>query len=223
MADARDFKQVTVWAADATAVSGTPPAPAQGTAYRDTANTLAAGFGFLTKNPSELANQALWLLSKSLDQIQTHGTLGWNSTTAYTLSALAFGSNNVTYMSQQANNTNHDPVTDDGTWWVAVRDVPLDVSKVENGWASIGSGIQIRWGKIYANGTRYQHNAQYTQAFGKAFTNACLTVIMCQHTPTTAEITEHGIPTPISWNASGVTWWPQNDDVLGATYIAIGW
>lgn len=48
------------------------------------------------------------------------GATAWDSGTTYALNDPVIGSNQATYRSAQNTNLNHNPVTDDGTWWTRV-------------------------------------------------------------------------------------------------------
>ena len=121
MSEARTDKLQGIWAEDATVVSSTPPAPVTGTAYRNTSSDATVGHKFNTKSASEISNQFLYTVSKLLDQIQVHGTLGWNATTTYPVGSIAFGSDNLLYVCI-LEALNKDPTTE-ATYWVK-----LDIS-----------------------------------------------------------------------------------------------
>lgn len=116
MSEARTDKLQGIWAEDATVVSSTPPTPATGTAYRNTSSDATVGHKFNTKSASEISNQFLYTVSKLLDQIQVHGTLGWNATTTYPVGSIAFGSDNQVYICI-LEALNKDP-TSETTYWV---------------------------------------------------------------------------------------------------------
>lgn len=116
MSEARTDKLQGIWAEDATVVSSTPPMPVTGTAYRNTSADATVGYQFLTKSASEISNQFLYTVSKLLDQIQVHGTLGWNATTPYIIGAMVFGSDNQLYICKE-DALNKDP-TSETTYWV---------------------------------------------------------------------------------------------------------
>lgn len=116
MSEARTDKLQGIWAEDATVVSSTPPSPVTGTAYRNTSADATIGYKFLTKSASEISNQFLYTVSKLLDQIQSHGTLGWNATTTYPVGSITFGSDNQLYVCI-LEALNKDPTTE-ATYWV---------------------------------------------------------------------------------------------------------
>jgi len=121
MSEARTDKLQGIWAEDATVVSSTPPTPATGTAYRNTSSDATVGHQFNTKSASEISNQFLYTVSKLLDQIQDHGTLGWNATTPYPAGSIAFGSDNQVYICI-LEALNKDPTTETMYW------VKLDIA-----------------------------------------------------------------------------------------------
>jgi len=223
MSEVRDFKLDTTWADNATPSVGSPATPVQGTAYRDTTADFSDGWQFMTKAPTDVSNQLLYVVSKAIRQIQLYGTLGWNSLTTYPSDAMCWGSDGKIYLSSQDANTNHDPSTDEGTWWIALSSFASSgVLKAANGYENRVNGLQERWGVIYNGGTRYTHNTKYTQNFVQPFSNACFQVQLTQYTPMTNIVSEHSIPTLIYSTVNGFTWWPQNDDCMGVVYRAIG-
>ena len=64
----------------------------------------------------EVFNQLFRELSALGEEINTRGLLDWDDGVAYVHPALVRGSDNHVYSSAQGG-TNHDPVTDDGTYW----------------------------------------------------------------------------------------------------------
>lgn len=116
MSEVRADKLQGVWADDATVVASTPASPTTGVAYRNTASDSTVGFQFNTKSPSEVANQWLWTASKILEQLQTLGTLGWNSTTTYPVGAIAMASDGAIYQGILTGNTGKEPTTETTFW-----------------------------------------------------------------------------------------------------------
>lgn len=160
MADARDFNLSSdnVWALDATAAAGAPVAPAQGTAYRDTTADFSAGFQYLSKSPSEVANEFLNLASKNILQLQTNGTLGWMGATTYPQGAICHGSNNLTYVSLQNGNVGQDPTTAT-SWWQVIYNSggPYSNSRDYAGNTITIFGITLKWGytaNLTSSGTK---------------------------------------------------------------------
>ena len=64
----------------------------------------------------------------------------WASGTTYALYAVAIGSDGRAYRSLQAGNLNHNPVTDTGTWWIALNPDPNFAAVL-----IFGSGIYPDW------------------------------------------------------------------------------
>jgi hypothetical protein len=115
MSEVRADKLQGLWADDATVVAVTPVSPSTGTAYRNTASDATVGFQFLTKSPSEVANQWMYTASKLLAQLETMGTLGWNTLTTYQVGAIAMASDGAIYQCIQTA-LNKDPTTQSSYW-----------------------------------------------------------------------------------------------------------
>lgn len=113
MSEVRADKLQGVWAN--TAETTIPGSPTTGTAYRNTAYDVTGGFEFNTKSPSEAINQWLYTASKIIADLELKGTLGWNSTTAYLIGAIAMGSDAAIYQCIQ-NATGKDPTTETSYW-----------------------------------------------------------------------------------------------------------
>lgn len=74
--------------------------------------------GFVAQIPKH-EHQNFWQL-RADDQMQysqRHGIDSWDALIIFLDDAIVMGSDAVLYQSQQATNTNHQPVGDDGTWW----------------------------------------------------------------------------------------------------------
>jgi hypothetical protein len=172
MADARTFNQNTIWAESATTTI--PATPTQGVAYRNTDDSAHDdGYKYLSKAPSDLTNQVLFNLTSALTQLQVHGTLGWNSATAYVAGSICYGSDNNPYVAIQSS-TNKDPISED-TYWTLM---PPAASTPTSTFETVIQGIYVKWGKISQTGMG--QNIPYTKTFAElgltAFPNACLHV-----------------------------------------------
>ena len=173
MADARDFNLASdnVWAQDATAAAGAPATPAQGTAYRNTTADFSAGFQYLSKSPSEVANEFLNLASKNILQLQTNGTLGWMAATTYPQGAICHGSNNLTYVSLQNANVGQDPTTQT-SWWQVIYNSGGPYSNAAEWTTNTITifGITLKWGytaNLAGSGTK-------AVTFGTPFSTYCM-------------------------------------------------
>lgn len=172
MSEVRTFNQNTVWASNAKTTI--PATPTQGVAYRNTDDsTHDDGYKYLSKAPSDLTNQVLFNLTSALTQLQIHGTLGWNASTAYLAGSICYGSDNKPYVASQAS-TKKDPVSQP-TYWTLMP--PAAVTPAET-FETIIQGIYVKWGKISQSGK--SQNVAYTQTLTglslTAFPNACLHV-----------------------------------------------
>ncbi len=172
MAEARTFNQNTIWANNATTTI--PATPTQGVAYRNTDDTAHDdGYKYLTKAPSDYSNQVLFNLTSALTQLQVHGTLGWNASTAYVIGSICYGSDNNPYVAIQAS-TNKDPVSE-ATYWTLMP--PASVTPTST-FETVIQGIYVKWGKLSQTGKN--QNIAYTQTLSglslTAFPNACLHV-----------------------------------------------
>lgn len=157
MSEVRTFNQNTVWASNATTTI--PATPTQGVAYRNTDDSAHDdGYKYLSKAPSDLTNQVLFNLTSALTQLQVHGTLGWNASTAYLAGSICYGSDNKPYVASQAS-TNKDPVSQP-TYWTLMP--PAAVTPAET-FETIIQGIYVKWGKLSQTGT--QQNFTYEVNF----------------------------------------------------------
>jgi hypothetical protein len=76
-------------------------------------------------------------------RLETDSTAAWDSGTTYGLDAYVIGSDGFKYQSEQAANTNHDPTTDDGTWWDLSTE--LDPSPLCQDAEGTPSGMDLRY------------------------------------------------------------------------------
>lgn len=113
MSEVRADKLQGIWALDAETTI--PVSPTTGTAYRNTTFDVTEGFKFNTKSPSEAVNQWLYTASKVIDQLQTLGTLGYNSTTTYPSGAITMASDGAIYQCILAA-LGKDPTTETSYW-----------------------------------------------------------------------------------------------------------
>ncbi|MEE9382835.1 MAG: hypothetical protein V3V08_05415 [Nannocystaceae bacterium] len=78
-----------------------------------------------------------WILNRADEAIQNAQETGvepWHALVIFQDHALTVGTDGIVYKSQQATNTNHNPVGDDGTWWrplVATSDIGGSVYGLE--------------------------------------------------------------------------------------------
>lgn len=64
-------------------------------------------------------------VEEQLQYVQRSGVEAWSTLVIYLDDALVMGSDGVLYQSQQATNTAHTPIGDDGTWWIVYGRLPL--------------------------------------------------------------------------------------------------
>lgn len=65
----------------------------------------------------------------------------WQAAITYSNSDLAVGSDSQVYISQQTGNLNHDPITDDGTWWKLLRTWVLESLTAGAGLTKTGNSV----------------------------------------------------------------------------------
>ena len=218
MADARDFNLASdnVWALDATAAAGAPATPAQGTAYRNTTADFSAGFQYLSKSPSEVANEFLNLASKNILQLQTNGTLGWMAATTYPQGAICHGSNNLTYVSLQNANVGQDPTTQT-SWWQVIYNSGGPYSNAAEWTTNTITifGITLKWGytaNLASSGTK-------SVTFGTPFSNFCMNLQLTV-TNTTGSNQKNNWAQIQSMATTGFTFVNQCSDVeAGGGYV----
>jgi hypothetical protein len=105
-----------IWASGATTTI--PENPVKGTTYRNTdfgSTEIEDGWPFDTIVYSEYYNQAQYIITSLLKQLEQQGILSWNSATEYVTGSLAMGSDMAIYIALQ-NSTNKDPVLE-ATYW----------------------------------------------------------------------------------------------------------
>jgi len=226
MATTRTWKQAAgaIWASTASIFTPGTTTPVQSTSYRNpTADSnpsadpgYLTGFNYLSKSPSEIANQVLFNLSSALDDLQTHGTIGWESTTAYPAGALCHGSDNKPYVCVVAN-TGQDPTSTTG-YWMVLPPVPY-TSFMDTDTANMGNGLIHKWGIV--NG-QFANNASSVVVFGTAFPHACLNVSL---TGIWTIDNNNGSPGLLSGSksATGFTMNVQGDSIGGFEWLAIGY
>lgn len=101
------------------------------------------------EDPPEAKWQNWWQnrADVALSQIERDGAMEWLASVPYQRWAKVVGSNGTRYTSVQASQ-GVDPVTDDGTSWVADREPSgLGFSLTENGWYSFPGGLILQWGQ----------------------------------------------------------------------------
>jgi hypothetical protein len=218
MSEARTFNQNTIWAENATTTI--PTTPSQGVAYRNTDDSAHDdGYKYLSKAPSDLTNQVLFNLTSALTQLQVHGTLGWNSATAYVTGSICYGSDNNPYVAIQPS-TNEDPI-DKRTFWTLMP--PAAVTPAST-FETVIQGIYIKWGKISQAGK--SQNVAYTQTLSglslTPFPNACLHVFwqLGNTNGTNCETIIHGM---VSTSTTLKYMYQGDDPPTGYTsFLAIG-
>ena len=240
MANARlnDWKQAfgAIWGSANTTVAapGVPATPVAGTAYRDTtadSNPSAdpgylTGFPFLSKSPSQIANQVLFNLSSALDDLQTHGTIGWESNTAYPVGAICHGSDNLPYACVVAN-TGQDPIITTGYWQLMP---PSPISGPFSTTRDVVNNIPL-FGLVIKQGFTANPLTEGIKAvsFGTNFPNACLAVFMQCTNPDQSATGAHDYWTQLAGppTVSGFSFFLQNatqNSGKGDNYwIAIGY
>jgi hypothetical protein len=172
MSEVRTFNQNTIWANNATTTI--PATPTQGVAYRNTDDsTHDDGYKYLSKAPSDLTNQVLFNLTSALTQLQVHGTLGWNSATAYVAGSICYGSDNNPYVAIQTS-TNKDPISQPTYWTLMPPAAVTPASTFE----TVIQGIYVKWGKISQTGKGRDtiYSVLFSDLGLTPFPNACLHV-----------------------------------------------
>jgi hypothetical protein len=77
-------------------------------------------------------------------RLATDATEDWSGATTYAADVDVIGSNNRKYRSAQAANTNHNPTTDDGTWWTLQAEInPKHYSRGTVDWREFDPWFQV--------------------------------------------------------------------------------
>jgi len=215
----RDFNLATIWGSGAeTTIPGTP---AQGTAYRNTAADFSPGFQFLSKSPSEIANQFMWVTAKTIAQLQTQGTLSYLSTTTYAKGALCYvvddGGTVGQYVALRSN-TGQNPITSPSDW-APIAPVVTWNTKESTGACSIGD-LQLRWGVILIP-SGLGHNTEANATFSNPFSNYCFVLLT---TPVNSEQREAN--GGVAWtykDKDGFRYTAVSETLKGLNYFALGY
>lgn len=67
----------------------------------------------------------------------------WNSGVTYRNNDFSVGSDSLIYISQQAGNIGHDPISDDGTYWKLLRTYVLEALTAGNGLSKSGNTVDV--------------------------------------------------------------------------------
>jgi len=94
----------------------------------------------------------------------------WDATHTYGDNEQVAGTDGFLYVSQQGSNINHDPVGDDGTWWLEYIFNDNQGAKTTNGYQRVAGGIIIQWGRVLKPSSGLQ-----VVIFPIAFPTACFT------------------------------------------------
>lgn len=107
-------------------------------AFAGQANTVG---GEINSNAAT-AVAAATTAAEAADAVLSQGTTAdaWASGTTYDQYDVAIGSDGLAYRSMAGTNTNHDPTTDDGTWWRQLNPDPYLVGAMLN-----GNGVYPGW------------------------------------------------------------------------------
>ena len=182
----RTWKQVigNIWGGSATTYAGTQPSPSAGNAYRntvaDSTTDYTAGLKFLSKSPSEVMNQALFNFSSALNDLQVHGTLQWENSTAYPVGAICFASDNLTYICIAAS-TGNDPTGGlNPSYWSIIPPQAMTSFQVNDS-ANV-FGLILKWGKtpVLSSGAVHPTVTFKVGSTASPFPSACLNVQVTQ-------------------------------------------
>lgn len=195
-------------------------------AWAAQANALAA----TVNTAAEEAEINALAAASAADAVLSQGSTAnaWNSGTTYALHAVAIGSNGRAYRSRQASNTNHNPITDTGTWWLALNPDPALASLLMMAgdmypdWPMQAQGPIGTYPptdpfrpacKVWSNGTQ-RYRARYTWGSSGGGINAPVEIVL-EHSAnsgtTYSSVTTNNKVT-ISYSAAGgviaTTWSP---------------
>ena len=105
-----------VWA---DAAGDAPPAPVEGTTYKDSGLTgpeIDAAWPFKGIVGSAKLNEIMYRLTNLMTQLEEWGVMPWSATTPYDIGGWVMGSNNVVYRSLVNANVGNDPTSSPAEW-----------------------------------------------------------------------------------------------------------
>lgn len=112
--------------------------PGEVNTWATQANALAVEVNSAATSAETSATTA----EEAADAVLSQGSTAnaWSSVTTYSQYQVAIGSDGRAYRSLQAGNLNHNPVTDTGTWWLALNPDPNLVAVL-----CLGTGFYPGW------------------------------------------------------------------------------